>query len=358
MGQRDSKSLRDIPFHQAESLIRAELRVDQYWGPLAHQVEAWQRDEASKVYLDKNFNYELAMIALTCKDFDRARFFIDRETVELLTKWKNLTKLTQIAQHILVQKIQKIYEMKEFLSTIKSEGVLQRQELLPLVTTSISHWTQRVPNSAFDQVGTWDDLLTARNLFLDLYSFRLKDELTLSLKREHLEDIRAILQVQCAKGSFKMGLYDSSDRYLKKALELRAKGASSLKIVGPIIKLKSEQFKTESLNLGFGQKTEKLAKIIDVLDNKMREAGEEEARVEVKGLMLRQQLEKKMLNIILEEVRQEESVKGLRQYEEGLGKYLGKTFATLGEIFEKVKAAAQYDDQMKKTMAKTHYKFA
>lgn len=38
--------------------------------------------------------------------------------------------------------------------------------------------------------------------------------------------------------------------------------------------------------------------------------------------------------------------------------YLSKSFNTLGEIFEKVKAAAQYDDHMKNTMAKTHYKFA
>ena len=54
----------------------------------------WQMDDVSKAYLDKNFNYEMALIALTCKDFDRARFYIDRETTELLTKWRNLTKLT------------------------------------------------------------------------------------------------------------------------------------------------------------------------------------------------------------------------------------------------------------------------
>jgi len=54
----------------------------------------WTLDDGSKAYLDKNFNYEMAIISLTYKDFDRARFFIDRETTELLTKWKNLTKLT------------------------------------------------------------------------------------------------------------------------------------------------------------------------------------------------------------------------------------------------------------------------
>lgn len=37
-----------------------------------------------------------------------------------------------------------------------------------------------------------------------------------------------------------MGLYDTCDRYLKKALKLRKNDDSSnMKIVGPIIKLKS-----------------------------------------------------------------------------------------------------------------------
>lgn len=86
-------------------MIKAQLRVDQHWSSLSKQVERWQLDDVSKAYLDKNFNYELALIALTCKDFDRARFYVDRETNELLAKWRNLTKLTQIAQHLLVQKI-------------------------------------------------------------------------------------------------------------------------------------------------------------------------------------------------------------------------------------------------------------
>jgi hypothetical protein len=136
----NQKQLRELPYHQAENLIKAQIRVDEYWSNLSKQVERWQLDDISKAYLDKNFNYEMALISLTCKDFDRARFFIDRETTELLTKWKNLTKLTQIAQHILVQKIQKIYEMKEFLDTIKNEGLLTKQEMIPKVMASMEHW--------------------------------------------------------------------------------------------------------------------------------------------------------------------------------------------------------------------------
>lgn len=72
-----------------------------------------------------------------------------------------------------------------------------------------------------------------------------------------------------------MGLYDTSDRFLKKALRIRKsgeEGSSNMKIVVPIIKLKSEQFKTEALNLGFQDKALKLTKIMDVLDNKMKES--------------------------------------------------------------------------------------
>jgi hypothetical protein len=62
-------------------------------------------DPVSKAYLDKNFNYELALVSLTLRDYDRARFYLDKETNELIQSWKNLTKLSQVAQHILVQKI-------------------------------------------------------------------------------------------------------------------------------------------------------------------------------------------------------------------------------------------------------------
>lgn len=49
-----------------------------------------------------------------------------------------------------------------------------------------------------------------------------------------------------------MGLYDCSDRFLREALKIRSKedktSSSNMKIVTSIIKLKSEQFKTETMN--------------------------------------------------------------------------------------------------------------
>jgi len=209
--------------------------------------------------------------------------------------------------------------------------------------------------------------LTARNLFLDLYTFKLQKDFTHSLAQHpDLGDLGAILHVQCAKGSYKMGQFDTSDRFLKKALALRKGENSNLKIVGPIIKLKGEQFKTESLNLGFQEKGSKLQKIIAVLESKMHEAyGEggagpvgEDIKTHIKFLMLKHQLENQMLNIIFDQVKAEPNIKHLEVYERNLTTYMGRSFQNLKDIIDKVKVAAQYDDYMKNTMAKTYFKHA
>jgi hypothetical protein len=109
-------------FKQVDLMIRSQLRSEQHWESLTAQVNLWMKDDYSKSMLEKNFSYELAMLFLTQLDYDRARIYIEREAAELLSQWKNLTKLSQVAQHFLVQRIQKIYEMKEFLQLVKVEG--------------------------------------------------------------------------------------------------------------------------------------------------------------------------------------------------------------------------------------------
>jgi len=96
------------------------LRSEGQWESLSKLVKLWMQDDFSKAMMEKNFSYELAMLSLTQLDYDRARIYVERESSELLNQWKNLTKLSQVAQHFLVQRIQKIYEMREFLTLIKN----------------------------------------------------------------------------------------------------------------------------------------------------------------------------------------------------------------------------------------------
>jgi regulatory protein YycI of two-component signal transduction system YycFG len=64
-------------------------------------------------------------------------------------------------------------------------------------------------------------------------SQRLKEDLSL------ISDIQVMLNIQTAKGAFKIGAYDSSDRYLRLfQTKNHNKIINDMRIIVPIIKLK------------------------------------------------------------------------------------------------------------------------
>lgn len=144
--------------------------------------------------------------------------------------------------------------MKEFLLTCKEVSIQGKDEVIPKVFSQFKNWIQRQPSYSFDKLAVWDDILTARMLYLDCYQMIFKrdtfeshvKQLKSSEGRDEIRDIGAILYAQCAKGAYKMGMFDSSDRYLKACLDVRNKSSdidgarSNIRIVLPIVKLKTE----------------------------------------------------------------------------------------------------------------------
>ena len=119
--------------------------------------------------------------------------------------------------------------------------------------------------------------------------------------------------------------------------------------------------------MGFQEKASKLQKIIDVLDSKMKEAygnggrpaqGGEDIKTHIKCLHLKHQLENQMLNIIFDQIKADPNIRHLDAYENKLTTSMGHSFQNLKDIIDKVRVAAQYDDHMKNTMAKTYFKHA
>ena len=132
-----------------------------------------------------------------------------------------------------------------------------------------------------------------------------------------------MIHIQTAKGAFKMGLYDTSDRYMKEAQNKRVhSNQNDMRLIVPIIKLKTEQCKSELRNMSFEANINRLTKIHDVLSKNIeanKKAKEDEAlminsqangdamspfeRVQTfyKANMLKFQLVKKMLTITLDE---------------------------------------------------------
>lgn len=133
----------------------------------------------------------------------------------------------------------------------------------------MQNWKQRAPSHTFDPVAVWDDIAISRLFFLDQYSLRFQNQ---PMQQATLSDIQVMLHIQTAKGAFKMGLYDSSDRYLKVAQSKRThSNQNDMRIIVPIIKLKTEQCKSELRNMSFEAKISRLDKIHSVLTRKIDE---------------------------------------------------------------------------------------
>jgi hypothetical protein len=71
-------------WQQSEVLIRAMLRKDENWTKILAIRNQWLTDPLSQQILDKRFNFEQALLFITESDFDRARFFINKEANDLI----------------------------------------------------------------------------------------------------------------------------------------------------------------------------------------------------------------------------------------------------------------------------------
>ena len=82
-----------------------------------------------------------------------------------------------------------------------------------------------------------------------------------------LKDIQILMHIQTAKGAFKMGMYDSTDSYLK--LVNRKNVSNDMRIMVPIIKLKTEQSKSDLRNMDYATRKGHIEKIYGHLKRKM-----------------------------------------------------------------------------------------
>jgi hypothetical protein len=111
-----------------------------------------------------------------------------------------------------------------------------------------------------------------------------------------------------------MGFYDSCDKYLMTCLEQRSrtKQRDNLGIVVPIIKLKTEQFKQETINMSFADKFTRLEKVLRVLDDKIDKDETQEFYTQIKALTCKQNLHKKFINIVYKDMLQHKDLKTIK----------------------------------------------
>lgn len=187
------------------------------------------------------FPYEMSLLNITQADPDRARYYLDQEFSRFVEKWQSLNPLSYSARHKLVQKLQKIFELSEFLSIYHIKKQESEEEYSERIGTVLRGWKSRPPSIAMDDLSVWDDILFSRVLFFDKIN---------SIKRLENEEFTEYASLLCADTSecpLKLGWLEVSERYLREALNRRVdKSRSSVTIYSPALRLRAKEIKKGS----------------------------------------------------------------------------------------------------------------
>lgn len=166
-----------------------------------------------KHFLEREYSYQLSLLAIQNEDWMRGLYYINRNI-----KNTNFGVPTH-AQHYIVQKIMKNYECRQFLSLITKIGHEDELKLKSSIFDSIESWLTRTPNPIYDPLNIWDDIATSRRIYLDAYSKHIKGFKEDLANNPKIADIKSLIYLQVAIGSKEMALYDSSEKYLRKAVD-------------------------------------------------------------------------------------------------------------------------------------------
>ncbi len=323
-------------------LLRARVRCEKTWEKQTKDMERWLQDPGKKEVLLKQFSYELALHSIIQQDLDRAIYYVDRELTKVQQKWSNINSMSFVTMHYLVQYLQKIHEFYECLNLLKRENIDPREKVVDQAVRLCHRWKDRVGNVHFDSIHTWDDILHARCLFLDIMYTKfpeLKAKLNAS---EEVRDLVAHFYTQTAHAAYKKKLFECTDKYLRLALKHRVDPTTtSLSLTYPIIKLKAKQHQTEGVALDPVERINKYLKIIEI-------ANGENAKVQGKSVQLL------LLSAKLSQIVAKEYVNGgwLDEY----SKCVNTCFELLQRAAVQVDATEAESDR--KQRAKVHFSYA
>ena len=173
-------------------------------------IKAADKSEKNREFLNANFPYELALLQITGNDYSRAKIFCDIMEKEFISKWRLLGEHTDTAKHELIEELQKLCEMKEFLSIMTESKVTDEQ-----IFRTFAKWISRNQSPFYDSIFSWQQLNASREMFCSNIQMRFDMKSTLMDKE------RVKFEVQCAKGMLKKNAIDSSFCLLTEAVHNR-----------------------------------------------------------------------------------------------------------------------------------------
>ena len=253
------------------------------------------------------------------------------------------------AQHHIVQKIMKNYECRQFLGLISKVGFEEESKLKESIFTSIESWLTRTPNPLYDALNVWDDIATSRIMYLDAYTKHIKG-FKAELAQSKVADIRSLMYLQAANGAKEMALYDSSEKYLRKAVDECIDLHSCTPL---IVDLKIKQYRTKYLNEDLELNINRLRKIEEVIkrQNTADANGHSPLNQTSKLALLRADIKQMVMEVVLHNFKEE-------LIDSDDNNYFSEAMVKTHTIYQKVIDKGQEGNIDEDIITEAHMKFA
>lgn len=162
------------PFHQEmylQHMIRSmlkQLQLGEGDQTLLSFIDTAMRVEDRKKLLENHYSQELSLLYILQEDYDRAKYYISYAMQLFMQKYSSVDTLLTKSRLTILQSVQALIEIQDFLLFIKGEVSVPSLKRLTRL------WTERYPDSKMDPVNVWDDIITSRCFFLDKIREKLK----------------------------------------------------------------------------------------------------------------------------------------------------------------------------------------
>ncbi|KYQ91591.1 DNA-dependent protein kinase subunit [Tieghemostelium lacteum] len=236
--------------------LQFNLKVKENWSQLYQFLSSLSPEQYQ--YLENHFPGEMAFVMVTRSYYNKSDYYIQKFYQNFKEQWSSSHPLAIASRHRILQPLQKVVEIEEFLSLISTENqkkannkrkIISSNEgtALHMATTNkftllddnfeedtiqnakridivqlnqlLKSWKSRYP-SKIDDIMVWDDVVSFRSVLLEkLYERFISQSSTMIEQENQIKTLliqeRAELYHQMSKGSLKLNNIVVSEYYFR-----------------------------------------------------------------------------------------------------------------------------------------------
>uniref|UniRef100_A0A8C7SL94 DNA-dependent protein kinase catalytic subunit n=1 Tax=Oncorhynchus mykiss TaxID=8022 RepID=A0A8C7SL94_ONCMY len=168
------------PFYQETYLqymmrsMLKQLQLGERDQALLSFVDSAMKVEERKALLESHYSQELSLLYILQEDYDRAKYYANNCLQVFMQNYSSVDSLLNRSRLTILQSVQALTEIQDFLQFITGEGEFSINSLQNL----IRRWIDRYPDAKMDPMNVWDDIITSRCFFLDKICEKLSNQAT------------------------------------------------------------------------------------------------------------------------------------------------------------------------------------